>query len=358
MRVAFFNWRDVKNPLAGGAEVYVHEVLSRLVGMGHEATLFTSTFKGCLPQETIDGVGHVRYAGKFGIFAKASSCYSSKIKGKFDIVAESINGVPFFTPFFSKEKTVSLIHQLTRENWYSGIALPAAFIGYHAEDALLSFYKDVPCVAPSQSTKSDLLKLGFSNLRVIHGASNISRETKGSKKKAVLCLGRLTKSKRVSHALAAFRKIYDSNPEYSLWVAGSGPEEKSLRAMAARLGIPVRFFGFINESEKIRLLSEASLLLFPAKREGWGLVVLEANSCFTPVIGYDVHGLRDSIVPGLNGYLADEGDIDMLAASSIRLLQDSRRLGEVENSSKEYSRKFSWDRAASEYESLFMEVLS
>ena len=107
MRIAFFNWRDLKNPLAGGSEVYVHEVLSRLSERGHGVSLFTSTFPGSLPSETIDGIRHVRYGGKFSMFAKAQSCYSKRIRGKYDLVAESINGVPFFTPLFAKEKTVS-----------------------------------------------------------------------------------------------------------------------------------------------------------------------------------------------------------------------------------------------------------
>ncbi len=358
MRIAFFNWRDIKNPLAGGAEVYVHEVLSRLAKRGHEVTLFTSTFKDCLLRETIDGVQHLRYGGKFTMFAKAPSCYSEHIEGKYDIVAESINGVPFFTPLFAKEKTVSLIHQLTRENWYSGLILPAAFIGYHAENSLLSFYKKVPCAVPSDSTKSDLSKLGFSDVSVIHGASNLSIEKRAIKKKALLYLGRLTKSKQVCHVLEAFRKIYGEHPDYSLWIAGTGAEEKNLRALAKKLGIPVKFFGYINEQKKLELLSEASLMLFPAKREGWGLVVLEANSCFTPVVGYNVHGLKDSIVPGLNGDLVEEGDVDMLAESCISLLNDPKSLDEIGRTSKEHSRKFSWDRTADGFESLFEKVRS
>jgi glycosyltransferase involved in cell wall biosynthesis len=358
MRIAFFNWRDVKNPLAGGAETYVHEVLSRLADRGHQVTLFTSTFRGSVPRETIDGIDHVRYAGKFSMFASALSCYSKHIKGKYDLVAESINGVPYFTPLFAKEKTVSLIHQLTRENWYSGIAFPAAVIGYYAEDAMLSFYRKVPCAVPSKSTKNDLLSLGFSDVSVIHGASNISISKKSNKKKVVLYLGRLTRSKRVSHVLKAFGRIYESNPDYSLWIAGSGPEEKNLHRLAAELGIPTTFFGHVDEKKKLELLSDASLVLFPAKREGWGLVVLEANSCFTPVVGYDVQGLRDSIRHGVNGYIAADGDLEKLADSASSIISNQKKLSEMEKTSKEYSSQFSWDRTADGFEALFERVLS
>ena len=44
LKVLWFNWRDIRNPAAGGAEVYTHEIARRLVGRGHEVTLFASLF--------------------------------------------------------------------------------------------------------------------------------------------------------------------------------------------------------------------------------------------------------------------------------------------------------------------------
>lgn len=358
MRIAFFNWRDIRNPLAGGSEVYVHEILSRLAGRGHQVALFTSTFRDSAPTEIIDGIQHIRYGGKYSMFAKTESCYSKKVRGKYDVVAESINGVPFFTPLFSKERTVALIHQLTRENWFSGLVFPAALIGYYAEDALLSFYRDAKCVVPSASTKSDLEGLGFSDVSTIHGASNISAGAMEGKEKALLYLGRLARSKRVGDVIKAFRIIHESNPGYSLWIAGTGKEYHALRKLADSMGLPVRFFGFVSEAKKAELLSKAAVLLFPAKREGWGLVVLEANSCYTPVIGYDVHGLRDSIRPGINGALVREGDVEGLAESVLEMIADESLLEKLCQSSKEYSRKFSWEKSASEFESIFEQVIS
>jgi hypothetical protein len=45
MHILWFNWRDLRNPEAGGAEVYTHEVMKRLAKRGHEMTLFTSRFR-------------------------------------------------------------------------------------------------------------------------------------------------------------------------------------------------------------------------------------------------------------------------------------------------------------------------
>jgi len=123
MRIACFNWRDIRNPRAGGAEVFVHQVLRRFAEQGHKVTLFTASYSDSPEHETIDGVEHMRYGGKFLIYPKSYFCYKKHIEGKYDVIIESINGPPFFTCLFAREKVVPFIHQLTRENWYSGLFL-------------------------------------------------------------------------------------------------------------------------------------------------------------------------------------------------------------------------------------------
>ncbi len=362
MRVAFFNWRDMRHPMAGGAELYVHELLSRLAGRGHEAALFTSSYRGAPARETIDGIEHIRYGGRITIYPNAPLAYRRHIRGRFDLIVESINGVPFFTPLFAKEKVVPLVHQLTRENWYSALPWPVAFAGYHSEDLLLRLYSGLTAIAPSPSTKTDLSRLGFSDVRIIYGSSNLTRPRRAAKEKTptLLYLGRLTKSKRVSHAIEAFSLLLRKVPRAMLWVAGSGPEQGQLASLARSLGISsrVRFFGRVTEREKATLLSKAHIVLFPAVREGWGLVVLEANACGTPVLGYDVLGLRDSVQNGVNGALVRDGDAEALAGKACDMLSDTEGLGRLSESSLAYSKRFSWDRSADALEELLEGLLS
>lgn len=357
MRVAFFNWRDIKNPMAGGAEVYVHQILKRFVDRGNETTVFTSSFPNCKREEVIDGVRYMRYGGRFLIYPKSYLCYKKHIEGNYDVIVESINGVPFFTKFFAKEKVVSLIHQLTRENWYSGIFWPIALTGYHIEDRMLSTYKKNLAIVPSESTKSDLENLGFENVSIVYGSTDIKGQLTEADKPTIIYLGRLTKSKRVDHVLRAFKKIKQNVANSCLWIVGDGPERDNLEKIANELGVgnATEFFGKVSENEKIKLFSNASLMLFPAAREGWGLVVLEANSCGTPVIGYNVHGVRDSIKNNVNGYRVENGDIEALADSAIMLFNDGKKLKQISETSMKYSKKFSWSRASLEFEKLIGE---
>ena len=56
MKILILNWRDIKNPRAGGAEVLTHEMAKGWVQAGHNVTFFTASFKGAKPEEVLDGV--------------------------------------------------------------------------------------------------------------------------------------------------------------------------------------------------------------------------------------------------------------------------------------------------------------
>src|SRR5665811_1558618 len=98
MDILLYNWRDIKNPEAGGAEVFTHENAKRWVEKGHNITWFTSVFPGCKKEEIIDGVNIIRDGGKFTVYLKAREYYQKQFKGKFDVIIDEINTMPFFNP--------------------------------------------------------------------------------------------------------------------------------------------------------------------------------------------------------------------------------------------------------------------
>jgi glycosyltransferase involved in cell wall biosynthesis len=107
-----------------------------------------------------------------------------------------------------------------------------------------------------------------------------------------------------------------------LVIAGDGPGRERLRRLA---GADVRFTGQVSEEEKHRLLCAAWLLVHPAAMEGWGLVVTEAAARSTPTVGFDVPGLRDSVVDGRTGVLAASPGRFASAWASLAL-HHSRRI--------------------------------
>jgi hypothetical protein len=122
LRILIVNWRDIRNPEAGGAEVYTHEVARRWDRAGHDVTLLTSRFDGVRSKETVDGV-RVRRVGRLrrGTFHLAVQHELARLDG-FDVVVDEINTIPFFAPLWNRgeTRTVVLVHQLAGDVWDAG----------------------------------------------------------------------------------------------------------------------------------------------------------------------------------------------------------------------------------------------
>ena len=98
LRLLIFGWRDIKNPSAGGAEKYIHEISRRLVQRGHTVTLLTTSYAGCKKEEKIDGVTVIRRGNKISVYVIAFFFYVLHWKKDFDCVLESKDGgIPWLT---------------------------------------------------------------------------------------------------------------------------------------------------------------------------------------------------------------------------------------------------------------------
>jgi glycosyltransferase involved in cell wall biosynthesis len=95
-------------------------------------------------------------------------------------------------------------------------------------------------------------------------------------------LGRLKRHKLPDHAIVAFSMVNAQFPDAKLWVTGEGYMLE--RKFKVR---DVNFHGRVSSELKYALLSRSHLALVPATREGWALVVTDANSVGTPVVFRD-----------------------------------------------------------------------
>jgi glycosyltransferase involved in cell wall biosynthesis len=158
-----------------------------------------------------------------------------------------------------------------------------------------------------------------------------------------LFVGRLAANKRPDHAVRAFATIRQALPDARLWLVGAGPMEPEIRSM---LPAGAELLGRLPREELYERMARAHCLLVPSVREGWGLVVIEANSVGTPAVGYDIPGVRDSVQSGRTGLLAPAGDPEALGRAAVVLLEDDERYEAMREAAIAWAEEFSWDVTA------------
>jgi glycosyltransferase involved in cell wall biosynthesis len=360
LHILWLNWRDIKHPDAGGAEVFTHEVMRRLVKKGHCMTLFSERFSNSLQYENIDGVNIIRDGGKYTVYNKAKDYYN-RIKDEYDFIVDEVNAKPFLTPKFVKEKPIlALIHSLTRDIWFYETYFPLNYIGYYfLESKWLSYYKDIPTATVSNSTKEDLEALGFKKIFLVPEGLSVTPLSEVRQKEStspiITYVGRLKRHKLPHHAIQAFSIIKKAIPDAKMWVIGDGYMRKELEKFNIN---DIIFYGRVKDELKHELLSKSHLVLVTGVREGWGLVVVESNAMGTPAIAYNVPGLRDSVRDGETGLLVKENTPSCLAHTAISLLKDQQLLSKFSSNALAFSKQFSWDNTASAFDNIIKNIIS
>lgn len=153
-------------------------------------------------------------------------------------------------------------------------------------------------------------------------------ETSG--RRNLLFVGRLVGGKGIDDLIRAYARLSpELRSQVDLDIVGDGDEFEALRRQAAGIEGTVRFHGRRSPEDVARLMRSATALVGPSKRspigwvEGFGLVFMEAARAGTPSIGYRTGGIPEAVADGETGLLADEGDIDALAAAMERILTDA-----------------------------------
>lgn len=306
MRILIFNWKDLRHPAAGGAEVYTHEIAKAWVSAGHEVTIFAARVRDAPATEHVDGVRIVRGGGRIGVYRAGRRFYAREGPGRFDLVIDEVNTKPFACPGFVRDApVVALIFQLAVEMWDEAFPWPLGWIGRRwLEPAWLRPYSGVPVLTISASSKRSLESVGLRDVHLVPVGLEVAPPQGVVKedRPTVVFVGRLAHGKRPHDVLRAFEIAQRDEPDLQLWMVGTGPLESKVRRSA---GPGVTVFGRGSEGEKLELLARAHVLAVTSIREGWGLVVSEAAAVGTPSVAYAVPGLVDS-VGAAGGTLVDQ----------------------------------------------------
>lgn len=359
-KILLLNWRDKKNSLAGGAEYFAHEISTQIISNGGEVIFFTCRERKTLSFEIIDGIKIYRKGNFITVYFWAFFYYVLYFRKKIDTIIDCHNGIPFFTPLYSRKKIILVVHHVHQyfflkenKNIFVGV------IGFLLESILMrDVYKNTPVIAVSPSTKADLIeKIGFisTNIIVAYNGINSSfaKDLHKIKKEGrlIIYLGRLKKHKHIDHLISATELLVKNMVTVKVIIVGTGDEEENLKKMVKekKLEKVITFTGYVSEERKWYFLKKAHIIVNPSSYEGWGISIVEAAYANTPAITSNVPGLRDVVEDGVTGALYKFGDVKDLSSKIQHIIENNNVWELLSQNAQKKSLRYTWQ---STYESI------
>lgn len=354
MNILIFNWRDITHPQAGGAEIYLHEQARLWAELGHRVAWICGASSGHPAKDVRDGIEILRMGGTYGVYLCAWWQYI-RLGWKPDVIIDAENGIPFFTPLYSRVPVVLLIFHVHTDVWKREFSGLAARVGHWLESWLMPrVYARNKVVTISKSSEKMVRELFPKNqIDLVYSAVDEAyRPGPKAETPELLYVGRLKRYKYVDVILRAMANL--KGIQCTLNIVGQGDDEFRLKKMCEDLNLEnVNFFGFVSEERKQELLQRAWIFVNPSSMEGWGITNIEANACGTPVLGADVPGIQDSVQAGRSGWLIACGDDRAWVESLRMLLEHPEALEALRESSLQWAQTFSWTVSAKN----FLEIL-
>lgn len=364
MKILWLTWKDYTHPQAGGAEIVLRELSKRLVAEGHEVAFLTVRHKGSEAETVLDGitvmrVGSSRYVHPF----QALAYYLRHLRKRYDVVIEVVNTAPYFAALLKGSPRMFIFyHQLAREIWFHELKKPLSNLGYHIIEPLatrLLSRAKAKLITVSQSTLKDLERFGFSTdnahiisegieiepLPTLSGVRKFSQPT-------MLSLGAMRAMKRTIDQIKAFEKAKAHIPKLKLIVAGQTDglyaEGVLGHIKTSQFSRDITVEGHVSRARKEELMRRSHIVTLTSVKEGWGLVVTEANSQGTPAVVYDVDGLRDSVRHNETGMVCATNP-EALAKGIVELLSDPDRYERIRRAGWEWSKSITFDKSYSDF---------
>ncbi|MCO6431980.1 MAG: glycosyltransferase family 4 protein [Deltaproteobacteria bacterium] len=321
----------------GGTERVVSYLTEELVRLGHDVTLFATadsvTSARLYPicpralrtdAECIDPLAHHVYMAEL----------AARHSDRFDIIHSHIDYLAFMLFRRLPIATVTTLH--------GRLDIPDSYAVYNE-------FGELPLVSISDSQRDPVPALNWINT-VHHGLPRDSFSFSPSPENYVAFVGRISPEKRLDRAikiacaagvpLVIGAKVDRSDQQYF--------EDK----IEPLLGHPlVRYLGELSETEKTKLLSGAKALLFPIDwPEPFGLVMIEAMACGTPIIAWAEGSVPEVVKHGISGFIVNSVEEGVQALTSIdKIDRKSCRM--------EFERGFTSVRMAKDYVDVYEQII-
>jgi phosphatidylinositol alpha-mannosyltransferase len=172
----------------------------------------------------------------------------------------------------------------------------------------------------------------------------------------LLFLGRLDPRNGLDTVLAALPEVLTYFPQARLTVAGDGPLRRVYERMARSTGRQVTFVGRVNGNRPMHY-SRADLYLCPTTMASFGITLLEAMACGTPLAVSDITGFRELVGGGEEALLIPKNDPTAWAKAIVALLADRERRKAMGAAGLAKAARFAWPRIAEQVSAVYRRVL-
>lgn len=361
------------HPYVGGVENTVLEVGRRLVGRGHEVRVVCADEPAGGPPR-VDGIDVVRlpWRGKIGNTNVCPGLRAAlRSEPRPDVLHSHLPTALFADAAAGLAAATGVPLVLTYHNDLVGDGLKGVLAGVYNRlflPRLLARSRRIVVTNPIYPSQSPHLTEGDPKLVCIPwgvDADAFRPLSDAPAESSELVVGFLSLLdahhgyKGLDVLLRAAAQLRREGVPVRLKIGGAGEARDNYRRRAAELGVAdaADFLGFIPAADLSSFYASCHAFALPStdgRREGFGLVLLEAMACGRPVVTTPVVGVAGDLEGSGAGLLVPPGDADALAAALRKLHETRSELPERgRNARRLIERRYTWERVADDYEALF-----
>jgi glycosyltransferase involved in cell wall biosynthesis len=369
-------------PLGAGGSTSSFNLARNVVALGHDVDMITMGFRGVPNEEMMDGIRVFRvpsvrarrevcHTHEMATYVLSGTAKAASLAAKYDYdlcnahfifptgpiayATRRLRGLPYILTARGSDvpghnpNRFRFDHQLLRPIW-RGLVRDA--------DAVVAVSRHLAerIEAHAPGVKVETIPNGCSPLGAADDSVQPIDSVIRNGRIRVLMVTRLHEFKGVQYMLEAASRM---SLDLEVNIVGDGPYRSTLEAQAARIGKPVRFWGWLdrNSPEMWRLYRESSVFVFPSEREGSPTVVQEAMSAGLAVVAADAAGTPE--VVGDAGILVSPKDPAGIADALVRLANDPALVRTLGERARERIRtEFDWKMLAQRYVDLYARVVA
>lgn len=361
-------------PFIGGVEQYVYYISKELVNYPNcEVKVICANEASNIDAEVYNSINiqRLKYYGKIANTNVTLSLPTILYKEEFDIIHTHIP-----TPWSSdwsniicRLKNKPLVVTYHNDIIGNGIANTIANIYNSTALKLLLNKADKIIITQDDYIQSEHLQNYKDKIITIPNGvdTNLFKPTSNEKTPNQIfflsVLDKFHKYKGLDYLLDSLVKVKNEIPNVKLIIGGQGELLEFYKNKTKELGIEdnVEFKGFLSDEDVIKYYQESELFVLPSissLQEGFGIVVLEALSCQTPVISTEIVGVSDDVIETNSGIILKPKDTQGLYESIVKILTDKELMKSMGiNGRKLVKDKYEWKKIAASIHNLYEELI-